>query len=110
MRRRCPVLSFGLQTDIRTTPLAELFTESAQMLYPHPLVPSGKRAPGLNARGTEAWQQSGAHFTRPLSRTVMHIEAVHHSGLPIIARRASDLWGSGCGGCSPFSAWWPPPS
>ena len=41
------------------------------------------------------------------------IQAVHHSihsGLPIIARRASDLWGSGCGGCSPFSVWWPPPS
>ena len=46
----------------------------------------------------------------PGPRTVMHIEAVHHSGLPIIARRASDLWGSGCGGCSPFSVWWSPPS
>ena len=65
MRRRCPVLSFGLQAQIFAPPLAELFTES-QMLYPHPLVPSGKRAPGLNARGTEAWQQSEAHFTRPL--------------------------------------------
>ena len=57
-----------------------------------------------------AFHEAALKIPEPGPRTVMHIEAVHHSGLPIIARRASDLWGSGCGGCSPFSVWWPPPS